>query len=352
MAPGNAPAERGEFLGKTLIAGLVVALALLAYALRHVLLLLFAAVLIAVGMRGLAGVVARVTPLKGNAALAVAALLLLTLIASGFWLLGAQIAAQVSDLIERLPSAWESVRAQLAGNRYGARLLAELESARSSGAGVLAGVASRLGGFTLTFAGVLLDLLVVLIAAAFLAVSPNTYRSGLLSFTPKPRRQRIGEALDAAAIALRKWLAGTLMSMAFLTGAITLGLWALGVPAPLALGLLAGLAQFVPLIGPIVAAAPGLLIALTVGPQTALWTFALYVVASQVEGNLVYPIIQQKAVSIAPVVTLFAVIGVGLLLGPLGAVLATPIAVVISVFLTIFYVRQTLGDTGAKVPGQ
>jgi predicted PurR-regulated permease PerM len=352
MAEGSQLTTQARFLGRVLIVALVAGLVLLAYALRHVLLLLFAAILIAVGLRGLAGAIEKVSPLKGKAALGAAVFVVLALLAGAGWLLGAQITAQITELIDRLPTAWQDFRGQLASNRYGAMVLSEIESGRASAGGALSSAASRIGGYTITAAGALLDVVVVVIAALFMMVSPQTYKKGVLALAPRQRRERLDDALDASAVALRKWLLGTLISMLFLAVTVTLGLWALGVPAPLALGLLAGLAQFVPLIGPILATVPGVLLALTVGPQTALWAAALYFVASQVEANLVYPIIQERAVSMAPVMTLFAVVGVGLLLGPLGAVLATPLAVVLSVFVVMFYVRDTLGDHETKVPGQ
>jgi predicted PurR-regulated permease PerM len=107
----------------------------------------------------------------------------------------------------------------------------------------------------------------------------------------------------------------------------------------------------VPLIGPVLAAAPGILLALTAGPETALWTTLLYFLSSQVEANFITPIVQQKAVSLPPALLLFGVIAGALLLGPLGALFATPLIVVISVFVVIFYVRGVLGDDTVTAPG-
>jgi predicted PurR-regulated permease PerM len=107
----------------------------------------------------------------------------------------------------------------------------------------------------------------------------------------------------------------------------------------------------VPLIGPTLAAAPGILLALTVGADTALWAALLYFATAQIEANLLTPMIQQKAVSMPPALLLFGVIAGGLLLGPLGALFATPLIVVISVFVAIFYVSGVLGDKQAAIPG-
>ena len=123
-----------------------------------------------------------------------------------------------------------------------------------------------------------------------------------------------------------------------------LGLWAIGVPAALALALLAGLAEFVPIVGPIVAAVPALLIALSAGWQTALWTLLLYLAIQQVEGNVIQPLVQHRVVSLPPAITVFAVVAFGLLFGSLGVLFATPLAVVVFVAVWTLWVRETPGE--------
>ncbi len=351
MADGEMT-KTDNFAGRVMFVAAAAILVLLVFALRHVLLLVFGAVLIAVGLRGLADLIEDHTPLGRRAALAASGLLVLGVLVGAFWMLGAQISAQLAQLFDSLPAAWEQMRARISESEYGRSLMRELETAISNGgAGQLGAFARRLGSFTMTAAGATLQFMIVIIAAAFLTIDADTYRDGALSLAPKEKRGKLHEAMGAAANALRKWLAGTLVSMVFLGVVISLGLWLLGVPAPLALGLLAGLAQFVPLIGPTLAAAPGILIAFTVGPETALYATLLYIAASQIEANLVTPLIQQRAVSLPPALTLFSVIAAGLVLGPLGALFATPLVVVIMVFVVIFYVRGVLGDEKAQVPG-
>src|SRR5690606_34178298 len=89
----------------------------------------------------------------------------------------------------------------------------------------------------------------------------------------------------------------------------------------------------------------------TVSPQTALWTALAYLIASQLEANLIYPVIQKRAVSMSPALTLFAILAMGALFGPLGIVLATPLLVVISIFVIKLYVNKVLGDS-RPAPGE
>jgi len=131
-----------------------------------------------------------------------------------------------------------------------------------------------------------------------------------------------------------------------------------GLPSPaarareaFALGLIAGLLDFVPLIGPIVAAVPTLLLALSISPTTALWTGGLYLVVQQIEGNILSPLVQQRAVDLPPALLLFALLGFGSLFGAPGVILAAPLTVVVYVMVKRLYVREALG-TPTNVPGE
>ncbi|HYD89004.1 MAG TPA: AI-2E family transporter [Vitreimonas sp.] len=350
--PHGAVPDKGTFTSRVAIVVFAALLIALVIALRHVLLLVFGAVLIAVGLRGLAGAIQRRARLTKAGAMVVAGLIVLGALGGLFYLLGAQIAAQISQLTETLPAAWSSFRERIDQNEFASSVVGELQGAFSGTNGSQLGAyASRIGAFTMSAAGATLELFLVIVGGVFFTVNPNAYVDGALTLAPKQHRDNIREALGASAHALRRWLLGTLLSMAFIAVTVSIGLWALGVPAFLALGLLCGLAQFVPLIGPILAAVPGVLLALTVGPQTALWATLLYFITAQVEANLLTPMIQQRAVSLPPGLLLFGVIAGALLLGPLGALFATPLIVVIAVFVVIFYVRGVLGDADAKAPG-
>lgn len=195
------------------------------------------------------------------------------------------------------------------------------------------------------------DLLVVFVGGIYLASQPGLYRGGLLKLMPRKSRKLSSIALDDSGRALRLWLLGQLVSMALvgtLTGA---GLWLLGVPAALALGLFAGLLEFIPLVGPIIAAIPGVLLAFAQGPEVALWVLGLYLIIQQVEGNVIQPLVQQHAVDLPPALLLFSLLATGLLFGATGVILATPLTVVIFVLTKRLYVRETLA-TVAPLPGE
>ncbi|HEX6112015.1 MAG TPA: AI-2E family transporter [Geminicoccaceae bacterium] len=338
-----APNPRGDigFLRRVLMVAAVLALALLAWYLVDVLLLVFGAILVAVLLRALANPIARRTPLSDAWALIPATLGIVVVVALAAWLLGAEVRAQVTELAERLPDAWRSFEERLGATDLGERIVSRAHDA-APGAG---SVVSGLAGVVTSFVSGLADFLLIVFGGLYLAVQPGLYRRGiLLLFPAEGSRERIAGTLDASGQALRLWLLGQLVSMTFLFVLTGLGLWAIGVPAALALAMLAGLAQFVPLLGPIVAAVPALLIALSEGWQIAVWTLMLYVAIQQVESNIITPLVQRQAVSLPPAVTLFAVVAFGLLFGPLGILFATPLAVVAMVAIKRLWVRDALGE--------
>jgi predicted PurR-regulated permease PerM len=324
----------------------VVAIAWLLYHLVHVFLLIFGAVVVAVLLRAIADPLCRRTRLPGTAAVLIALLVVLAALALAGWLFGRQLDVQIANLTETLPRAWARVQEQLRATPLGARLLDDAQQASGQAARALAAAPKIAAGV----AGALTNLLLVIVAGIMLALQPRAYRDGLLMLFPRGLRPRLKEALDASGFALNRWLLGTLVSMTVigvLTGA---GLAIVGVPSPLALGLFAGLAQFVPVVGPIVSAIPGLIIAASGGPQMLAWTAAVYFGVQQLESNLITPFVQRRMVAIPLAVTLFAVVAFGMLLGPLGVLLATPLAVVTFVLIKVLYVRDVLGER-VEVPG-
>jgi len=340
------------FVRRVLVVGVVAALALLAWALQHVLLMAFASVLIAVGLNALAMSVATRTPLSRGWALVLSIVAVVTLVAGSIWLFGAQVGAQVGELTTRIPQAWNDLRALLANTTWGSDALNQLQTgAASQGAQGALGALGRVGGWTLSFAGAALDAFLVVIGGIFLASDPKPYRNGLLILFPRSVRPGVAEALDDSGRALARWLLGTLISMTAVAVFTGLALGLLGVPAYLALALIAGLSQFLPLIGPLLSAVPAMLLGLTVSPLTPVWVGLSYFGITTVEANFLTPMIQKKAISLQPALMLFAIIGAGLLFGPLGALLALPLTVVIAVFVIRFYVNDTLGENETP-PGE
>ncbi|WP_141696216.1 AI-2E family transporter, partial [Xanthomonas translucens] len=117
-----------------------------------------------------------------------------------------------------------------------------------------------------------------------------------------------------------------------------------GVPVALGIGLLTALLDFIPIVGPIVAAVPAVLLGFTVSPQVALGALLVFVVLQQLEGHVLQPLIQARAVDLPPALLLFSLFGIGVLFGPMGVVLAAPLTVVLYVLVKHLYVHHALDD--------
>ena len=331
---------------------LLVALALAIWTARSAILLIFSAILLAVAVHGIAGFLKDKLPISRRVALGLAALIFVGGFSGILLIFGAQIAAELSGVFDRLPGAWDSIRSALESHPLGEDLVSGLEASMGGeSGGFISSLLGRVGGVAGPVASGITTALLVIFIAGFLTVSGTSFRNGALLLLPKGVDARVGEALDASARALKKWLLGISIDMVIIAVVMAIVLGLLGVPAFIGLALIAGLSQFVPTIGPLVSAVPGILLAFTVSPMTAVWTTVGYVVVSQVEGVLIYPLVQEKAASIPPALILIAVLVAGVLFGLLGVLLATPLLVVLTVFVVKLYVKDTLGKE-ATYPGQ
>lgn len=351
--PGSSPRKEVDFLGRVLIVAAVAIGFLLVWTWRHVFLLAFAAILLAVGVHGLADPIRRLTRLGKSASLALAMLVLFGVIGGVFYLFGAEMSAQASALSNDIPEAWDSLRPKLLASPLGAEIVEMFDRWRSGAdvAGSVSRTVLQIGGWTLSLVGAATNVLLVIIAAIFFAVNPGPYRRGLLLLFPNGTREKINQSLDLARRALRRWLLGTLVSMTAIALMVGTGLSVLGVPSFIALALIAGLAQIVPIVGPNLAVVPALLLALSIGFDTALWTALLYLTASQIEANFITPLVQDKAVSIKPAMILFSIFAMGALFGPLGVILAVPLAIVVMILVIAFYVNGVVGEQ-VRAPGE
>jgi predicted PurR-regulated permease PerM len=317
----------------------LVALALLAMRLADVILLAFGAVLVAVLLQAVAGPLEARLRLRRPVALSLAVMVIAGVVGAMVWAFGHQAEAQFSTLSAVLPRAWTELHTRLSPTPFGAAALAKLEQWR--GFEWLVRLGPKLAADA---AGAMAGTVIVLFAGLYLAFHPRSYVGGVLLLFPNRHRQRADEVLGQSYIALRQWLIGQLFSMVLVGVTTGAGLAIAGVPSAVALGIIAGVGQFVPVIGPMAATVPGLLVALEVGPKTLLWAALVYLLASQLEANLITPLVLRQLAQLPMALTLFAVLAMGVLLGPLGVVFATPLAVVAYVVVRMVYVEGVRGE--------
>jgi len=313
-------------------AGVILTL-LLIWQLVDLLLLVFASVLVAIFFRSLADAIAKRTRISHAWALAIAIVLVAVLFVLITTLFGTTIRQNVNTLMEELPAAWQAIRGRIGEVRW---LVDALD--RAGQALLTSNMMSRIGGALGAVMGVFTNIFLVLFAGLYIAAQPKLYRDGFLKLVPPRDRARIDATLMRCGMFLRNWLLGQLIAMVVVGTLTWAGLKLLKVPSALALGLFAGLAEFVPILGPIAAAIPALIIAFSQDSRLALWVLALFVVIQQLEGNILQPIIQRRMVALPPAVTLFAVLAFAILFGAMGALLAAPLAVVTLVLVQNLYI--------------
>lgn len=340
---------RALLLGAAVFGALLI-LGLLVWQLAHVLLVLFAGLLLAVFLDALAFFVQRYMRLQHLPALLLVVTLLLVAIAAFVWLAGPQLSEQIELLSERVPQAVNELESDFQQMPWAAQLIETMPSVDQLLPRPAAIVETIPSVFT-TALGAVLNTTIILIIGFYLALEPDIYRRSVLMLLPLDRKPQGERVLEALGHALRWWLVGRLASMVAVGILSGIGLWLIGMPLVLALALLAGALSFIPFLGPILSAIPALLIALVSGPVMALWVLAVYVGVQFLEGNLITPIIQKRAVSLPPVALLSAQMLMGVLVGFIGVLLATPLAVMLIVIVQIVYVRDVLGH-GIRVLGE
>jgi predicted PurR-regulated permease PerM len=264
------------------------------------------------------------------------------------WLFGHQAAQQFAEMRERLPAAVEKFQTWVGQSKVGRAIVDTVQGQGADGGKTLSNAGLAAGAVV----GGIANFLLILFVGIYFAADPGLYRNGALRLLPPARRPQVGHALDQAGGALQKWLVAQLIVMAAVGVLTGIGLAVIGVPLSLSLGLLAGLLEFVPVVGPIASAIPGVLLAFAKGPETAAYALVVYIAVQQIESNLLTPLVQRWAVELPPVVALLSIVACGLLFGVMGIIFATPIAVVALVLVKHLYVEDTLEQGHERAPAK
>jgi predicted PurR-regulated permease PerM len=340
--PERKDTAQRALLHAAIAVAVVVILVLIWYAI-DVVLLAFIGILLAILLRAPADWLTARTGLGESWSLALVGITALALLVLGGVLFGRGVAGEALQLVDRLPENLEAIRERLRQSEFGARALrvAEASGFFSGGDGQFLGRGLGLLGSTF---GIVANIAIAVFFAAFMAAEPRPYVEGFLFLVARNRRSRVREVLHEIGRVLRRWLVGQAflsLCVGLLTGA---GLALLGAPFPVALALLAGFMEFIPYIGPFVAAVPAILVAFAESPQLALWVALLFLAIQSIESYLLAPLVQHRAVYLPPAVILFTQVLMGVIVGALGVAVATPLAASAMVAISMLYVEDALGD--------
>lgn len=319
---------RGALTDAAIWLGLASAL-FLAWHLASSLLLILAGIVFAAGLQGGERLLGKLWPGSRGVRLGIVIVLFVVTLLGFLYFAGTQIAEQFGELqatlvkqSERLSALAKEYGLGVGGGDPMAALKAQLGGSVGKIVTVIGGAAGAIG-----------SILLIVVFGIFVAADPRLYERGIEWLTPQPKRVATKDTLEAMASMLRRWVGGRIVLMLFEGTLIFLGLSLVGTPIALLLGLVAGLFAFIPNLGAIASGALMLAIGFSAGTTIGLETLGVYL-AVQLADQFVSPMIEKRAVDLAPAVVLAAQLLFGVLFGIIGLILADPIVALIKVALT------------------
>ncbi|GAA4307868.1 AI-2E family transporter [Nibribacter koreensis] len=343
------------FTHKLLLTALVVILLAVLYIVIklafQVLLVFFAAVLFGILLHGLSSWLHRKTRIAYSWALGLVCLLIVGIAVGGFLALGPSLSEQTQELQQKLPDVLQKLEAKVKTLPMGEQMIKQLptqeELMNSKGASFKNAIALFSSSL-----GALANILIVLVIGIYLASSPQESASGVVRLVPKVHRPRAREVVHVLRFTLWGWLKGTLLAMLVIGTLTSIGLMIIGVPLALLLGVFAGLLEFVPNIGPFIASAPAILLALVEDPNKALTVVIFFIAIQSLEGYVLTPLVQKHIIDLPPVLTIMGQVLMGIIAGPWGLLLAVPMVAVIMVLVKMLYIEDVLEDRSIEVKGE
>jgi predicted PurR-regulated permease PerM len=324
-------------LGLTIVVGLMFSLFL------RVTLLLLAAVLLSVFFSRTAKLLSHYTRLPYIASYFIVLALIAGALGGTIYFVGDAIVGYTQQVVERFSMTKEELLAEAERRPWAKWLMQFMPRPKDAiGGNQVMPVVTSIFSFT---SNALVGAVIVVVMAVYFGVDPDRYTHGLAKLLPISRRERFVEVMDKLDDVLWRWMLGRIVGMVVIGVFSTLGLWIIGIPLAVPLGVLAGLLTFIPNIGPTLALIPPVLFGLQQSPTTALYAAAWYLGLQLIETNLLEPLIDQRQVSLPPGVTIPAQLLVGMAAGLFGVAMATPLAAVILILVREYYVNDWLGDT-------
>ncbi len=329
----------------------VVLILLLSWQAIQVLLLIFAGVLFAVFLNGISQWISNHVSIPYKVSLVLVVVGLGLILGIGGWLAAPSLSQQARDLSEGLISSLQSLRERIAETEWGQAVLAQTPSLDEMLASPQSLIAHVMNIFS-TALNALTGIIVIFFVGLYFAFEPTLYRDGLVQLVPWRNRGRARELLAALGHTLRRWLMGRFVAMIAIGVMAIAGLSFIGIPLAFILGLLAGLLDFIPFIGPLLAIVPAMLLAVTDGTQQLLYVAVLFLLIQVIEGYFLTPLVERKSVSLPFALTIIAQVFFGLLAGTLGVAVASPLAAATMIAVKMLYVEDILGDHNVELPAE
>lgn len=331
--------NQNSFKNKVWIAvGILLLVLLVTYlftTLLNLLLLVLAGALMSIYFHGCADVLKRKLKLGSPYALILSVVLNVVVIGLFFWFVGDRLNSQLDELSTKLPQTIDNAKSWLSEKPVGQKILDYTTNSLDSGK-----AGSVIKTFFSSTFGILSDLFIVVLLGMFFTASPEIYRKGIVHLVPTKGKATAEKLWDEIHHVLKNWLKGQIFGFFFIAILTGLGLWLLGMPLVLALALVAGLLNFIPNFGPLIALIPAALLGLMQGPNTALLVVGLFTLIQIIQSTVTQPLIQKKMVSVPPALLVFGQVAMGVIAGFWGVLLATPLVAIVMTLVNRLYVEK------------
>jgi predicted PurR-regulated permease PerM len=305
----------------------VIALAFGLWYAQTAILLSFAGILLAIVLHGASRALAELTKLPRLLMLALVSIAAAAGLALAIWTAGPTLAEQIALLAQSVAAGATALTTQLASFVEHTAFLKNIDLVQLLGNFMSQwGIATGATSVAVSIFGLFSAGLIVVFFGVYFAADPHTYVDLVARLAPPEKRSTVLALLHETGDLLRRWLIGQSITMSVIGGFTYLGLLVLGVPIAFVLALFAGLACFLPYLGPIIGAIPIILVAGGESFNLALWAVGLYCCVQFLESYLLTPLIQARAVSMPPAAVILNQLVVGALFGLVGLGLATPLA--------------------------
>ena len=313
-----------------------------------VVLLVLAGILVATFFRGIASLFKRRFSINDSLALGLSAFLVILIATTTIIALYPRVSSQLDTMETELPRAYSEAKTKLQQNKVGAYALDQIKNYQDD----FNSNNNQIAKFFSSFFGGLADFYIIIFLGIFFMVQPKMYKEGIIMLFPKDKRKRAKEVLLTMGYTLKRWLMGKILSMVVVGILTCIGLFIIGIPLALTLGLFAALITFIPNFGPIISLIPALLIALTMGTDYAIYVTLLYGAIQAIESNIITPLIQRRMIAFPLAMILIAQVVLGIFTGALGLILAVPVTAILMVLVKMVYIEDILDDNEVEVVGE
>lgn len=312
-----------------------------AYLVRDVLLLIYVSGLLAIGFSPIIRLIERqkVLPIgtrrfpRWLAILVLYLFIIGTLIGIGFTIVP-PLVDQAQQFWAALPRMFDRAQAFLLEKGWLTEHLTLRQAVERAPAGGSGQAVGTVMGAIVGVVGGLFGLLTILILTFYLLVEADSLRDTLLRLFPRESRDRVAAASRDITVKVSAWLGGQLLLGGIIGATSAVGLGLLGIPFFYVLALISGIGELIPVVGPILAAIPAVLVAATVSVNKVLLVVGFFVLQQQLENHILVPKIMARQVGVSAVTVIISLLIGGTLLGIPGAILAVPTAAILQVLFS------------------